>query len=114
MPRPRIRKRVCCSPAYSSFQTGNQNPELCQNVMSVEEFETIRLIDKENLSQEQCALQMEVSRPTVQILYSSARAKIANLLVEGESLGISGGHYSICDNRGCQHRNGRCGARNGK
>ena len=110
MPRPKIRKRVCSNPIHTNFISTNQN-FACENVMSVEEFETIRLIDKENLSQEDCAQQMGVSRPTVQILYSKARTKIANMIVDGQSLGISGGDYQVCENQGCHRRNGRCGGR---
>lgn len=77
--------------------------------MSLEEFEVIRLIDKMNMTQEQCAEQMGVSRPTVQIIYETARKKLADFLVEGKFLKLEGGNYRLCDrvNRHC-HREFCC------
>ena len=64
--------------------------------LSVEEFETIRLMDYSGMTQAQCAVQMHVSRATVQSLYTQARKKLARFLVEGTYLDISGGDYTIC------------------
>lgn len=64
--------------------------------LSVEEFETIRLMDYSGMTQAECAVQMQVSRATVQSLYTQARKKVARFLVEGTYLDISGGDYTIC------------------
>ena len=64
--------------------------------LSVEEFETIRLIDAEGFSQEQCAKVMQVARTTVQLMYDSARKKIAQALVSGMGIRIAGGNYEVC------------------
>ena len=55
-------------------------------VMTLDEFETIRLLDREGLTQEQCAERMGVSRPTVTAIYDSARKKVAEALVDGKRL----------------------------
>ena len=114
MPRPRKCRRVCCMPVSQSF--GPLDRPLCERraiVMTVDEFETIRLIDLEGLSQEECAIRMAVARTTVQAIYNSARVKLAECLVKGMRLDISGGDYTLCDAEpnscGCGHcRKRRC------
>ncbi len=75
--------------------------------MSIEEFETIRLLDYEGLTHEECARQMEVARTTVTGIYEEARKKIAQAFILGKRLIIEGGDYVLCENiRNCC---GRCG-----
>ena len=64
MPRPRKCRRICALPRYSGFAPleGAQG----QVEMTVEEYETIRLIDLLGCTQAQCAAQMGVARSTVQ------------------------------------------------
>ena len=62
-------------------------------VLMVDELETTRLIDKENLSQEECGAQLGVGRTTAQKIYETARKKIADALVLGFALKIEGGEF---------------------
>ncbi len=107
MPRPVKRRLVCNLPDYSAYGPLNHS-SLDKDiiVMSIEEYETIRLIDVEGLDQEQCAENMEVARSTVQRIYNDARKKIAESLVNGKTLRIEGGNYKICSG---DFRNDRCG-----
>ena len=68
--------------------------------MTVDEYETVRLIDLEGMTQEECAEKMYVARTTVQGIYTAARNKIADSLVNGKILLIDGGDYRLCDGRG--------------
>jgi len=62
-------------------------------ILLFEEFEAIRLADYENLTQEEAAKKMNISRPTFTRLYDKARKSIANAFVEGKAIIISGGTY---------------------
>lgn len=66
-------------------------------IMTVEEYETIRLIDLEGLMQEECAEQMNVARTTVQKIYNDARKKLSDALVNGSIIKIEGGDYKLCE-----------------
>ena len=66
--------------------------EVC---LSIEELEALRLKDIEDLDQEHCARQMNISRPTFQRVLGSARKKIAEALLKGKAIKIEGGAYEL-------------------
>lgn len=83
-------------PAYDRF-TPNGIPCGEQITLAVDEYEVIRLIDLEKKTHSQCAELMNVSRTTITEIYETARHKIADSIVNGKSLVISGGNYHVCD-----------------
>ncbi len=103
MPRPMKCRIICRFPQTLEFVPTKNGEEKEPVILTVDEYETIRLIDKENLSQEQCSQRMQVSRTTAQKIYDSARKKLADALVEGRPLKINGGEYRLCNgfNRFC-------------
>ncbi len=115
MARPVKCRKVCCMPARKQFGPLEGGTESHSVAMTLEEYETIRLIDYEGFTQERCAEQMKVARTTVQSIYSEAREKLARALVEGRILCITGGNYELCEGAedfcecgGCQkHRRRR-------
>ena len=96
MPRPRKYRKVCHFPGVLSFQPEGAAPDKPPVILTVDEYETLRLIDREGLSQEEVGLRMHVARTTVQMIYASARKKLADVLVEGLPLRIEGGDYHLC------------------
>ncbi len=64
-------------------------------VLGLDEFECIRLIDCCGYSQAECGERMEVARTTIALIYERARRKIAESIVYGRPLEISGGCYRI-------------------
>ena len=95
MPRPPRCRRICGKPQIDTFCPnggGSGTPIL----LTLDEYEVIRLVDLEQRTHEQCAAQMDISRSTVQEIYESARRKIAACLVYGRKLVITGGSYRIC------------------
>lgn len=97
MPRPRKCRKVCSLPGNSEFFPANCGGDKAAVIMTVDEYETLRLIDKEGFSQEECGNYMRIARTTVQQIYNSARKKVACALVDGQPLKIEGGDYSLCD-----------------
>ena len=78
-------------PVYRSFSPDDITAS--ENVhMTVDEFEALRLLDAEGLTQEGCASRMNIARTTVTAIYDSARKKVADALVNGKRLLITGGH----------------------
>ncbi len=73
------------------------DPDTERVVLTLEEFETIRLVDYEKQTHSQCAAQMDISRTTVTEIYEVARQKIADCIVNGKRLVIEGGDYRICN-----------------
>ena len=103
MPRPRKCRRVCRMPGNRRFGPLGGDGERAGISMTIDAFEAIRLIDLERLSQEECAVRMNVARTTAQAIYNSARMKLAEFLVDGAELSIGGGDYVLCDggHHGC-------------
>ena len=94
MPRPTRSRRIEGYPEHWSFSPDNaDNAE--EVILALDEYEAIRLIDRERLTQEQCAARMGVARTTVTAIYENARAKLAQVIVDGKRLRISGGSYQI-------------------
>ena len=114
MPRPIKWRNVCCLPKNNKFGPLNScNKDEPPLTMTVDEYETIRLIDLEGFTQEECAKQMNVARTTVQGIYIEARKKLAESLVNGRVLFINGGEYKLCDGMGGGCGRGCCKRRQG-
>ena len=97
MPRPKKCRKVCSMPRVREFSTADNTENYV--TLTVDEYESIRLIDKQGFSQEECAAYMQVARTTAQQIYNSARAKIAEALVVGLGIRIEGGDYRLCDGK---------------
>ncbi len=98
MPNRRRNRRVTMPPPMEGFKPfGIPMRELEPVVLLYEEFEAIRLADYENLTQEEAAKKMNISRPTFTRLYDKARKNIARAFVEGKAIFIQGGTYITDD-----------------
>ena len=95
MARPQRCRRICMRPEYDSFSPqGDMRGE--QIALTLDEFEVVRLIDYEKMTQEECAAQMEISRTTVAEVYERARYKLADFLINGKRLTLGGGNFRFC------------------
>jgi predicted DNA-binding protein (UPF0251 family)/rubredoxin len=95
MPRPKKCRRIEFFPDAESFvPTGRENSDIFEYVLKVEELEAMRLKDVEELSQEECAEKMHVSRQTFQNIIECARKKTVLALTKGATLRIAGGNFA--------------------
>ena len=95
-------------PGCRSFRPEDFPADVPPVQMTVDEYECIRLMDFEGMTQAECAAQMQVARTTVQMIYEAARYKLSQCIVEGRPLCISGGHYEVCSGTGAMDA---CGCR---
>ena len=96
MPRTTKCRRIYGFPDYYSFIPEDADAGRIETItLSLDEFETIRLLDHEGLNQEECAVRMGVARTTVTAMYESARKKLVSAVVEGKRLCIAGGNIEI-------------------
>ena len=98
--RPKKTRWVKCSTAPRLFkpQAKAANPNTII-VLSLDEFEAVRLLDYKHFSQVQAAKQMHVHRSTVSRIISSARRKISKALVDINTLKIEGGCCRVIEGR---------------
>lgn len=93
VPRPSSCRLVSGSPGAVFFKpAGIPTRELTEVVMSLDEYEAIRLADHEGLYQEEAARQMGISRTTFGRILDSAHRKVAEVLGGGRCLRLEGGH----------------------
>ncbi|MBW3015730.1 DUF134 domain-containing protein [Candidatus Woesearchaeota archaeon] len=110
MPRPRRARRVNCEPDVTYFKpAGVRKSDLEESVLTVDEYEAVRLKDLEGFDQEKAAAKMAISQPTFHRLVVSAREKIADAIVNGKALRIEGGDFKFLKPKRCK-RWGRKGA----
>lgn len=100
MSRPPKCRRVEFLPELTYFKpAGVPMKDLAEVILSVEELEAIRLKDLMGLEQEECAVNMGVSRPTYHRILSAARAKVADALVNGKAIRVEGGNFQVAVRR---------------
>ena len=62
--------------------------ELQEIVLTLPEFEAIRLIDLNGIPQEEAGNKMQISQPTLSRILKSARNKIADAIINGKAIRI--------------------------
>jgi len=96
MPRPRRRRRVRFRPDITFFKPmGVKEAYLEESILTVDEFEAVRLKDMDGFDQEEAAKKMNISQPTFHRLITSARKKIADAIVKGKAIKIEGGDFKM-------------------
>jgi len=98
MPNRRRYRHIKMPPPMEGYKPfGVPMRELESVVMSVEEYEALRLADYEDLTHEEAAVRMKISRPTFTRLYDKARKNVAKAFAEGKAILIRGGTFIAGD-----------------
>lgn len=102
MPRPKCSRNVCGVPDKNYFKPrGIPTSEVEEVVLSLDEYEAIRLADHEQLYQEEAAVKMKISRQTFGRIIEAAHKKIADVLINGKALKIDGGEVALNETKPC-------------
>lgn len=92
MPRKKRSRRIQVPPVIKGMSVfGVRGRKSNEVLLRLEEYESIRLLDYQNLTQEEAAVHMDVSRPTLTRIYEEARNKVATAFVEGRDILFKGG-----------------------
>ena len=87
MVRPHRHRQVSFDPKVTYYKpAGVQLKELEEEVLGLDELEALRLCDSEGLNQDEAALRMKVSQPTLFRILKSARNKVATALISGKAI----------------------------
>lgn len=90
MPRPKKYRKTNCDPAAYYFKPrGIPMIELEETVLEKDELEAIKLADFDNLSHEEGAAKMKISRATFGRILKSGRNKVAESILKGKAIKIS-------------------------
>jgi len=96
MVRPRLCRRIFLKPGVTYFKPrGIPLRELGENVLQIDEYEAIRLVDLEEIEQELASKKMNISQPTLSRLLKSARKKISDAIIKGKAIKIEGGNFKL-------------------
>jgi uncharacterized protein len=92
MPRPVRNRKICDPPKMAGFKPfGMPLCEIKSIKLHFDEYESIKLVNYENLPQDTAAEKMNISRPTLTRIYNSALKKIAKAFIECLAIEIEGG-----------------------
>ena len=96
MARPNKCRKINFMPNITYFKPrGIPMSSLEKVILTVDEFEALRLADLEAFSQEESAEKMNISRATFGRIIEQARKKVVNALVTGKAIVIEGGNYEV-------------------
>ncbi len=94
MARPKKSRKVLTPPKMKGYKPfGLPLCEIEMVKLKFEEYESIKMVDYDGLSQDQGAEQMNISRPTFTRIYNKALKTIAKAFVEGKAIEIDGGNF---------------------
>jgi len=96
MARTEKSRKVCNPPRMVGFRPfGQEIREQEPVVIHFDEYESLKLVGYDLLSQEDAAVRMNISRPTLTRIYNNALHKMIRAFVEGRAIFIRGGNIEF-------------------
>lgn len=96
MSRPPKNRRITDPPKMLGFKPfGMASCDMESVMLQYDEYQCVKLVNYDHLSQEEASELMEVSRPTLTRIYNKALEKIATAFVEGRPVRITGGNIEF-------------------
>jgi uncharacterized protein len=96
MARPQKNRKVCNPPKMYGFKPfGIAMCETEPVILHFDEYESFKLVNYDNLSQDEAAEQMNISRPTLTRIYNKALTQVARAFIEGSTILIKGGNIEF-------------------
>lgn len=96
MPRQKKCRKLYSLPNVKGFKPiGIPRSDLNTIIIEYDEYEAFKLVAYENISQEEAAARMEVSRPTLTRMYNVALKKIAVAMIEESFIQIGGNDFTF-------------------
>ncbi len=93
---PYRRRLVQLPPRINQFKPSGIPAKSLKNIiLTIDEYEGIRLADYQGLDHSGAAESMGISRPTFSRLIEKARNKVAQALIDGMMLTIEGGNFDF-------------------
>jgi predicted DNA-binding protein (UPF0251 family) len=100
MARPEKDRKVYEPPAFKCFKPAGVRKGMLETViLTLDEYEALRLADYHGLEHSEAAEKMSISRPTFTRLVSRARKKLSDMLINGKVLQIEGGAVHFAQNK---------------
>lgn len=99
MARPHCPRRIATLPGVVYFKpAGIPLRDLEERILTLDEFEALRLADVEDLPQVDAARRMGISRQTFSRILARARGTVAACMTQGMALRIEGGVVHLDSN----------------
>jgi len=91
--RPRKKKVVQKEPRIEHFSPRGRPGRPEETIVTIEEYEAIRLADYEGMAQKKAAELMQISQQSFSRIVRGARKKISDAIVNAKIIRIEGGDY---------------------
>ena len=107
-------RTICIQPQCTRFVAEGSDPEAEAMTITLDMLEAMRLVDTENLAQQQAARQMNVSTPTLCRILAEGRRRTALALLNGTTILLEGGNIMYMETNASPMSSAQCQGRHGQ